>query len=53
MILKGVDTYSRQNEESSSESDDESKNKGEDDYPCNGDILMIRRTLHNQPSPQP
>jgi len=41
--------YSSQDEGTDSESEDECKNKSEDAYLCNGD-LMIRRTLHNQPS---
>ena len=37
---------------SSSESEESCKNKGEDAYPCNRDLLMIRRILNNEPSPQ-
>lgn len=55
MILRGVDHYSSQDEQesesetSSEESNDESK---EIAYPCEGDLLMIRRLLSNQPIPK-
>jgi len=50
MILRGVDHYSSQDEQksesetSSEESNDESK---EIAYPCEGDLLMIRRLPSN------
>jgi len=55
MILRGVDQYSSQDEQesesetSSEESNDDSK---EIAYPCEGDVLMIRRLLSNQPIPK-
>ena len=55
MILRGVDHYSSQDEQesesetSSEESNDEAK---EIAYPCEGDLLMIRRLLSNQPIPK-
>jgi len=39
-------------EEGSSENEESLKDKREDTHPCDGDILMIRRTLNNKPSPQ-
>ena len=55
MILSGVNHYNSQDEQesqsetSSEESNDESK---EIAYPCEGDLLMIRRLLSNQPIPK-
>jgi len=55
MILRGVDHYSSQDEKesesetSSEESNDESKEMA---YPCEGDLIMIRRLLNNQPIPK-
>nr|KYP36893.1 hypothetical protein KK1_041944 [Cajanus cajan] len=56
MILRGHDTYSSQEEtttSSSSESEVETKlqrSKVEPIYPYEGELLMLRRILHNQPS---
>uniref|UniRef100_A0A151UD28 CCHC-type domain-containing protein n=1 Tax=Cajanus cajan TaxID=3821 RepID=A0A151UD28_CAJCA len=56
MILRGHDTYSSQEEtttSSSSESEVETKlqrSKVEPVYPYEGELLMLRRILHNQPS---
>lgn len=50
IIPRGVDAYSSENEKEKSTSEDESE--GEDSYPCEGDLLMMRRVLKNQPSPQ-
>jgi len=50
MILRGVDHYSSQDEqESESEtSSEESNNESKEiAYPCEGDLLMIRRLLSN------
>jgi len=52
MILRGNDIYSSQDEESSSESEESFEDKGEDTYPCDGNLHMIRRILNSQPSPQ-
>jgi len=43
VILRDVDMYSSQNEKCDGESEDECKNKSEDAYPCNGDLLMIKK----------
>ncbi|KAG2405923.1 uncharacterized protein HKW66_Vig0051780 [Vigna angularis] len=50
IILRDVDSYSSEEEEEKDTSKDESE--GEDSYPCEGDLLMMRRVLKNQPSPQ-
>jgi len=47
MILRGRDEYSSQDYESSEE---EKNEKNEGAYPCAGELLMIRRTLNNQPN---
>jgi len=52
MILRGIYVYSRKDKESDNGSEKNRAPKGKDAYPCNGDFLMIRRTLHNQPSSQ-
>ena len=55
MILRGVDHYSSQDEqESESEtSSEESNNESKEiAYPCEGDLLMTRRLLSNQPIPK-
>jgi len=49
MILLGVDRYSSQDE---NESDESNESNIEDAHPCDGDLLMVRRILNNQPSPQ-
>jgi len=53
MILRGVDRYSSQDEnESESGSEESNESNIEDAHPCDGDLLMVRRILNNQPSPQ-
>jgi len=55
MILRGVDHYSSQDEQ---ESESETSSEGSNDeskeiaYPCEGNLLMIRRLLSNQPIPK-
>jgi len=44
MILRGKDEYSSEKGESS---EGEEKEKSEREYPCEGELLMIRRTLNN------
>jgi len=54
-ILRGVDIYSSQDKkesESETDSEESSESTNEDSYPCEGELLMIRRVLNNQPSPQ-
>jgi len=43
---KGVDAYNSEEEKEKSTREDESE--GEDSYPCEGDLLMMRRVLKNQ-----
>ena len=50
IILWGVDAYISEEEKEKNASED--KSEGEDSYPCEGDVLMMRRVLKNQPSPQ-
>nr|KYP59330.1 Retrovirus-related Pol polyprotein from transposon 17.6 [Cajanus cajan] len=56
MILRGQDIYSSQDEattSSSSSEDEEETSEGEScevTYPYNGELLMMRRVLNNQPS---
>nr|KYP31417.1 Transposon Ty3-I Gag-Pol polyprotein [Cajanus cajan] len=52
MILKGQDHYSSLDEATSSSSSDEEENleSEEEIYPCEGDLLMVRRLLGNQSS---
>jgi len=47
MVLRSKDEYSSQEDESSGE---EEKEKSEGAYPCERELLMIRRTLNNQPN---
>jgi len=47
MILRGRDEYNSQDDESSG---GEEKEKSKGAYPCDGELLMVRRTLKNQPS---
>ena len=47
MILRGKDEYSSQEDESSG---GEEKENSEGAYPCEGELMMIRRTLNNHPS---
>ena len=47
MILRGRDEYSSQDDEFRGE---EEKENSEGAYPCEGELMMIRRTLDNQPS---
>jgi len=49
MILRCVDSYSVQEEENNSASEGL---KGEDSYPCKGDLIMMRKVLSSQPSHQ-
>jgi len=51
MILRGIDVYSSQDEENDSGKEEISTPKSKNAYPCNGDLLMIKRMLYNQPSP--
>ena len=52
MILKGKDIY-KNHDEASSESEESSENEqfdrenSEDAYPCEGELLVIQRTLNN------
>jgi len=46
MILRGKDEYSSQDDESCKE---EEKEKSEGAYPCEGELLMIKRILNNKP----
>ena len=43
---------SQDENESESGSGESNESNVEDAYPCDGDLLMARRTLNNQPSPQ-
>jgi len=52
MILRGIDVYSSQDEESDIKGEEKNTHKGEDAFPCIGDHLMIKRTFHKQPSSQ-
>jgi len=53
MIIRGVGRYSSQDEnESESGSEESNESNIEDTHPCDGDLLMIRMILNNQPSPQ-
>jgi len=47
IFLRGKDVYSSQSDEASEE---EEKENSEGAYPCEGELMMIRRTLNNQPS---
>ena len=47
MILRGRDEYSIQEDESSGRKE---KEDSEGAYPCEGELMMIRRTLNNHPS---
>ena len=47
IFLRGKDVYSSQSDEASGE---EEKENSEGAYPCEGELMMIRRTLNNQPS---
>nr|KYP39684.1 hypothetical protein KK1_039004 [Cajanus cajan] len=55
MILRGHDTYSSQEKTTTSSSDSEEETSEQEDnveltYPYEGELLMIRRLLNNQPS---
>jgi len=53
MILNGADRYNNKDEsESESGSEESNESNVEDAHPCDGDLLMVRRILKNQPSPQ-
>lgn len=53
MILRGINIYSSQYEkilrgiDIYSESEESFKDKGEDTYPCDVDLFMIRRILND------
>jgi len=47
IFLRGNDVCSSQSDEASGE---EEKENSEGAYPCEGELMMIRRTLNNQPS---
>jgi len=47
ILLRGRDEYSSQSEEASR---GEEKENSEGVYPCEGELLMIHRTLNNQPN---
>jgi len=47
MILRGRDEYSSQEDESS---EGEEKEDSERSYPCEGELMMNRKTLNNHPS---
>jgi len=47
IFLRGKDVYSSQSHEASGE---EEKENNEGAYPCEGELMMICRTLNNQPS---
>jgi len=47
MILKESDEYSSQDDESSEE---EEKEDNDGAYPCEGELMMIKKTLNNHPS---
>ena len=51
IILRGIDHYSSQDSSTcESESESSPESNGDDAYPCQGKLLMIRRLLNNQPS---
>nr|KYP54067.1 hypothetical protein KK1_000234 [Cajanus cajan] len=56
MILRGQDIYSSQDEATTSSSSSEDKEEASEEetcevtYPYNGELLMMRRVLNNQPS---
>jgi len=47
ILLRGKDEYSSQSDEASGGEENENS---EGVYPCEGELMMIRRTLNNQPS---
>jgi len=47
MFLRGVDEYSSHEDEPSRVKE---KENSEGAYPCEGELMMIRRTLNNQPN---
>jgi len=47
MILRGIDNYISQDEESSGESENSCEDKREDTYPCETDVFVIRSILNN------
>jgi len=47
MILRERDEYSSQDDESSGEKE---KEDSEGAYPCEGELIVIKRTLNNHPS---
>jgi len=50
--LKGTNHCSSQEESTTSEGEGESskESNGEDTYPCEGNLLIIRRLINNQPN---
>jgi len=49
MVLRGINEYSSQEDEPS-DSVVSDKEKSENAYPYEGELLMIRKTLSNQPN---
>ena len=49
MFLKGVDEYSSHDNETS-EGEEKEKENSEGAYPCEGELMMIQRSLNNQSS---
>jgi len=49
IFLRGRDKYTNQSDVASGE-DEEEKTNSEGVYPCQGELMMIRRTLNNQPN---
>ena len=43
--MRGIDVYSSEDEKEESASEEE--NEGEHSFPCDGDLLMMRRVLKN------
>jgi len=48
IFLRGKDEYTSQSDVASGEEEEEKENN-EGVYPCEGELMMIRRTLNNQP----
>jgi len=52
--MRGQDLYSSEEEKNDENTSEGSDNEiGEDAYAHEGEVLMMRRSLNNQPSPQP
>jgi len=52
ILLRGQDLYSSEEEKNESTSKESDSEKGEDALTHEGELLMVRRSLHNQPCPQ-